>query len=181
MLNLLQHLCGIATQTRHYVDAVRGTNATILDTRKTMAGIRLLQKYAVRIGGGRNHRFCLDDGVLIKDNHIAVSGSITQAVALARAGITHFQKIEVECDTIAQVSEALGAGADIIMLDNMNMEEIKQAVKLVDGKVPLEVSGGVSLEKVKALASTGVEFISVGKLTHSVVASDIGLDIVLGL
>jgi nicotinate-nucleotide pyrophosphorylase (carboxylating) len=178
-LNLLQHLCGIATLTGSYVGAVRGTKAVILDTRKTLPGLRDLQKYAVRIGGGRNHRMRLDDGVLIKDNHISICGSITNAVAIARRNTPLLTKIEVECDTLEQVKEACSAGADVIMLDNMTPSQLREAVAIVGGRIPLEASGNVSLATIRAIAETGVDFISIGKLTHSVAASDIGLDIEL--
>lgn len=178
-LNLLQHLSGIATLTRSYVEKISGTNATILDTRKTLPGLRDLQKYAVKTGGGRNHRLRLDDGVLIKDNHISVCGSITEAVRRARAGAPSLTKIEVECDTLAQVEEALSVKADVIMLDNMTNDQLREAVKIVNGRVLLEASGNVSMETVRAIAETGVDFISIGKLTHSAPACDIGLDIVM--
>ena len=176
-LNLLQHLCGVATLTSQYVEAVRGTKCTILDTRKTIPGLRHLQKYAVRMGGGQNHRMGLDSGVLIKDNHISVCGTIEEAVRKARAGTPELTKIEVECDTLAQVTEAVAARADIILLDNMNNDELRQAVALVAGRVPLEASGNVSLATVRAIAETGVDYISIGKLTHSAPACDIGLDV----
>lgn len=176
-LNIMQRMCGIATLTSQYVEAVKGTRAKILDTRKTTPGLRELEKYAVRIGGGYNHRFRLDDGVLIKDNHISIAGGVMKAVALAKAGTPSLTKIEVECDTLAQVKEALAAEADVIMLDNMSVDEIHQAVSMVNDKILLEVSGNVSLETVKELAATGVNYISVGKLTHSVKSADIGLDI----
>lgn len=176
LLNLVQHLCGIATATRRYVDAVEGTGAAIVDTRKTLPGLRLLQKYAVRVGGGRNHRFGLDDGVLVKDNHIAACGSVARAVARARAAVPHTIRIEVECDRASQVREALAAGADAVLLDNMTPTAVRSAVRLVAGRVPVEVSGGVSLETVRAYAESGADLISVGRLTHSVVAVDIGLD-----
>lgn len=176
-LNLLQHLCGVATLTRQYADVVRGTKAMILDTRKTIPGLRELQKYAVHTGGGRNHRLRLDGGVLIKDNHISVCGSITQAVTRARAVTPVLTKIEVECDRLDQVREACENGADMIMLDNMSLDELRQAVEVVKGRIPLEASGNVNLTTIRAIAETGVDFISIGKLTHSAPASDIGLDI----
>lgn len=176
-LNLIQRMCGIATLTRRYVDAMEGTNTRLLDTRKTTPGLREIEKYAVRMGGGYNHRFRLDDGVLIKDNHIAVCGSITQAVTQARANTPILTRVEVECDTLEQVKEALAAGADMIMLDNMDIATLHQAVNLVAGRVTLEASGGVSLETIRDIAATGVDYISVGKLTHSAPSIDIGLDI----
>ena len=142
-LNFLRQMCGVATGTHALMEKAAGTNAHILDTRKTIPGLRVLQKYAVTVGGGYNHRFRLDDGVLIKDNHISVCGSLTNAVRTAKEGVPALTKVEVECDTLAQVKEAVTAGADVIMLDNMSIEDIREAVKIVDGKVPLEVSGNV--------------------------------------
>jgi nicotinate-nucleotide pyrophosphorylase (carboxylating) len=176
-LNLMQRMCGIAKLTSQFTAAVAGTKAKILDTRKTMPGLRILDKYAVRAGGGFNHRMRLDDMVLIKDNHIAVCGSITNAVQKVRAESK--LPIVVECDTLAQVEEAIAAKPDRIMLDNMSIADIKKAVAMSGGNVPLEVSGGVSLESVRAIAQTGVDYISVGKLTHSAPAADIGADITL--
>ncbi len=183
-LNLLQRLSGVATLTRRYVDAVRHTSARIIDTRKTTPGLRALEKYAVRVGGGHNHRFGLADGVLIKDNHIAIVGSITKAVTSVRASVSHLQKIEVEVDRIDQIPEALQAGADAILLDNMTPEQTCEAVELVrsrpDGKrILLETSGGVTLETVRAYAEAGVDLISSGALTHSAAAVDISLDVEL--
>jgi len=174
-LNLMQRLSGVATLTRRYVDAVAGTNTVILDTRKTIPGLRIMDKYAVRVGGGQNHRMKLDDMVLIKDNHIAVCGSITVAVKKVREGTK--LPVEVECDTLDQVREALAARPDRILLDNMSIEELRQAVQINAGAVPLEASGGVSLETIRSIARTGVDYISVGKLTHSVPAVDIAADI----
>jgi len=174
-LNFLQRMCGIATATRAFVRAVAGTGARILDTRKTAPGLRFLDKYAVRIGGGQNHRFALYDGVLIKDNHIAAAGGITEAVRRARRGITHTLKIEVEVRNLTELEEALTAGADVIMLDNMSTGDMKTAVALTAGRVPLEASGNVTLDNVRTIAATGVNFISVGALTHSVLAADISL------
>ena len=176
-LNLLQRMSGIATLTSRYVGQVDGTKAKILDTRKTTPGLRELEKYAVRCGGGFSHRVRLDDGVLIKDNHIAICGSLTEAVKRAKASTPALTKVEVECDTLWQVEEALVAGADVIMLDNMDVAQLREAVAKVAGKVPLEASGGVSLDQIRAIAETGVDFISVGKLTHSASSVDIGLDI----
>lgn len=175
-LNLLQHMSGIATLTATYVERIKGTGATLLDTRKTTPGLRALEKMAARAGGARNHRFGLFDGVMIKDNHISVCGSIAAAVARAKAAIPSLTKIEVECDRIDQVREALAAGADVIMLDNMTLDMLREAVKLVDGRVPLEASGGVSLDTIRPIAETGVDFISVGRITQSAPAVDIGLD-----
>jgi nicotinate-nucleotide pyrophosphorylase (carboxylating) len=173
-LNLLGRLSGIATLTRRYVDAVDGTGATILDTRKTTPGLRDLEKYAVRCGGGTNHRFRLDDGVLVKDNHLRLAGSIGEAVARARGtGLP----VEVECDTLGQVGEALLAGADRILLDNMTIDELRQAVSLTAGRAELEASGGVTLDTVRQIAETGVDFISVGALTHSARALDVSLEV----
>ncbi len=174
-LNLLQRLCGVATVTSRFVRAVSGTGARIVDTRKTTPGLRELEKYAVRVGGGFNHRTGLYDGVLIKENHIAAAGGIAEAVGRARATIPHTLKIEIETETLAQVEEALAAGADVIMLDNMNLDDMCTAVALVAGRVPLEASGGVSLETVRAIAETGVDIISVGALTHSARAMDISM------
>ncbi len=183
-LNLLQRLSGVATLTRRYVDAVRHTPARIIDTRKTTPGLLLLEKYAVRVGGGHNHRFGLADGVLIKDNHIAIVGSITKAVASVRASVSHLQKIEVEVDRIDQIPEALQAGADAILLDNMTPEQTHEAVALVRStpggkRILLETSGGVTLDTVRAYAEAGVDLISSGALTHSAAAVDISLDVEL--
>ncbi len=177
-LNLLQRMSAVATITRQYVNAIDGTNAKILDTRKTMPCLRELDKYAVRCGGGYNHRMRLDDGVLIKDNHIAVCGGITEAVDIAKKNIPSMTKIEVECDTLEQVAEAVSAGADVIMLDNMSPEMMREAVALVAGRVKLEASGNVNLDTISAIAKTGVDYISVGKITHSAANVDIGLDVV---
>ena len=174
-LNFVQVLSGIATLTRAYVQRIAGTGAVLLDTRKTVPGLRALSKYATALGGARNHRLRLDDGVLIKDNHIAVCGGVEQAVARARAaGLT---AIEVECDTIAQVAEALGAGAERILLDNMTPDALRRAVEITGGRVPLEASGGVTLDTIRAIAETGVDYISVGAITHSAPAVDIGIDL----
>jgi nicotinate-nucleotide pyrophosphorylase (carboxylating) len=174
-LNFLGRLCGIATLTRRYVDAVEGTGVAILDTRKTTPGLRVLEKHAVAVGGGRNHRLGLDDGVLIKDNHLRATGSIREAVESARAA-THLP-IEVECDTIEQVSEALEAGADAILLDNMTSDGLLAAAVLVRGRARLEASGGVTLENVRAIAETGVDEISIGALTHSARSLDVSLEL----
>jgi len=174
-LNMLQRLSGIATVTAAYVRAVQGTKTRIVDTRKTTPGLRELEKYAVRIGGGINHRTGLYDGVLIKENHIAAAGGITEAISRARAYIPHTLKIEIETETLAQVEEALAAGADIIMLDNMGLEEMSRAVSMVKGRIPLEASGGITLESIRKVAETGVDIISVGALTHSPRAVDISM------
>jgi nicotinate-nucleotide pyrophosphorylase (carboxylating) len=175
-LNFLQRLSGIATATRRFVDAVAGTKARILDTRKTTPGLRLLEKYAVRMGGGTNHRLSLSDMVLIKDNHLRYVGSITEAVRRARARVPSGIKVEVEVTTVDEAREALAAAADIIMLDNMPIEGMKAVVSLDAGRVPLEVSGNVTLERVREIAATGVDYISVGALTHSSPALDISLE-----
>ncbi|NPV07305.1 MAG: carboxylating nicotinate-nucleotide diphosphorylase [Anaerolineae bacterium] len=177
-LNFLQRASGIATATRAYVDAVRGTGAVILDTRKTAPGLRHLDKAAVVAGGGRNHRFGLFDMVLIKDNHIAAAGGVTAAVQAVNEHNTLGLPVEVEVTTLEQLQEALSLGVDRILLDNMPVPIMEQAVRLAGGRVPLEASGGVTLESVAAIAATGVDFISVGALTHSVKALDISLDIV---
>jgi nicotinate-nucleotide pyrophosphorylase (carboxylating) len=173
-LNLLGRLSGIATLTRRYVDAVTGTGAQIFDTRKTTPGLRLLEKYAVRCGGGRNHRLALDDGILIKDNHLRVTGSIGVAVGLAQATGA---EVEVECETLEQVEEALAAGADVILLDNMTPPLLAEAVALTSGRAKLEASGGVTLDNVRAIAETGVDFISIGALTHSPRALDVSMEV----
>jgi nicotinate-nucleotide pyrophosphorylase (carboxylating) len=176
LLNLLQNLSGVATATRAYVDAVAGTRAAIVDTRKTIPGLRLLQKYAVRVGGAHNHRFGLDDGVLIKDNHVAACGSVGAAVRRARAAVPHALRVEVECDRLAQVAEALGAGVDAILLDNMTPAEVREACRTIGGRAIVEVSGGVRLDTVRAYAEAGPDLISVGRLTHSAPAVDLALD-----
>jgi nicotinate-nucleotide pyrophosphorylase (carboxylating) len=175
-LNLLQRLCGIATMTSRFVDKVRPHPTRITDTRKTTPGLRILEKYAVLVGGGYNHRFNLTDGVLIKDNHIAACGSITEAVAQVRKKIPHTIRIEVETDTLDQVQECLTSSVDIIMLDNMDLQMMKQAVDLIDHRALVEASGGVKLESVFLIAGTGVDIISVGALTHSAPSCDIGMD-----
>jgi nicotinate-nucleotide pyrophosphorylase (carboxylating) len=174
-LNLMQRLSGIATITSQYVEAVQGTKARIVDTRKTTPGLRELEKYAVRVGGGVNHRTGLYDGVLIKENHIAAAGGITAAITRARKNIPHTLKIEVETETLPQVEEALAAGADVIMLDNMTLDEMRAAVATVAGRVLVEASGGVTLERVRSIAETGVDIISVGALTHSPRSMDISM------
>lgn len=176
-LNLLQHLSGIATKTATLVELVKPHTVRVVDTRKTIPGLRLFEKYAVRIGGGANHRLGLYDAVLIKDNHIKVAGGIAAAIQLARFTNSHTVKIEVEVETLAGVAEALAAQADIIMLDNMDLPTMHQAVKLISGKALVEASGGIHEQTIAAVASTGVDIISVGALTHSVQALDISLDI----
>ncbi len=174
-LNLLQRMSGIATLTAQYAEAVSGTKVKVLDTRKTTPGLRALEKYAVTVGGGQNHRFGLFDGVLIKDNHIAAAGGIKKAIASARKSIPHTLKIEVECATLEQVKEALSAKADIIMLDNMDIKTMKAATDMIGRKALIEASGNMTLERVRAVARTGVDFISVGALTHSARAVDISM------
>ena len=176
-LNFLQRMSGIATLTRRFVQAVDGTRAVILDTRKTAPGLRLFDKWAVRIGGGQNHRFGLYDMVLIKDNHIAAVGSISQAVARVRAADDRRRPIEVEVKTLAELAEALPLDVDRILLDNMSLDEMRQAVRLANGRTPLEASGNVTLENVAQVAATGVDAISIGALTHSVRALDISLEL----
>ena len=174
-LNLLQRMCGIATQTARYVKEIEGTGARVVDTRKTTPGLRVLEKYAVRVGGGTNHRTGLYDGVLIKENHIVAAGGILEAVRLARSYIPHTLKIEVETETLAEVGLALQAGADIIMLDNMGLADLSEAARLIAGRALVEASGGVNLQSIRGIAQTGVDIISVGALTHSVRAADISM------
>ncbi len=174
-LNLIQRLSGIATKTARFVDAVKGTKARITDTRKTTPGLRVIEKYAVKVGGGANHRFNLSDGILIKDNHIKAAGSITNAVNAARKNAPHTLKIEVEVETMAQIDEALNAGADIIMLDNMDVEAMQKAVERIDGQALVEASGNMGDKNLPEVAQTGVDLISVGALTHTVKAMDISL------
>jgi nicotinate-nucleotide pyrophosphorylase (carboxylating) len=176
-LNLLQYMCGIATQTRKYVELIEGSTSKILDTRKTTPNLRVLAKYAVWIGGGANHRFCLDDGILIKDNHISIIGSIEEAIAKAKQNKPEHLPIEVECDTLSQVEKAVNAGVDIILLDNMSPDQIRKAVEINKGRCKLEASGGINLKSLKSYAETGVDYISIGALTHSARSIDIGLDI----
>ncbi len=177
-LNTLQHLSGIATMTRRYVDAIAGTGATLLDTRKTIPGLRLLEKYAARMGGAENHRLRLDDGLLIKDNHVGVAGGVAEAVRTAKAYASGLP-IQVEVDRIEQIEPALAAGADRLLLDNMKPDTLREAVAVVSGRVPLEASGGVNLDTIRGIAETGVDSISVGRITQSAPAVDIGLDYVL--
>lgn len=176
-LNILGRMCGIATLTRSVVRAVEGTGTQVAETRKTTPGLRSLEKYAVRMGGGRNHRFGLDDAVMIKDNHIAVAGGVTAAVTAARAAIGHTVKIEVEVDTLTQLQELLLDPVDIVLLDNMDPELLRQAVALVGGRMITEASGGITLDNVRAIAESGVDVVSLGWLTHSAQNLDVGLDI----
>lgn len=171
-LNILQHLSGVATLTRSYVDVIAGTKARLLDTRKTIPGLRVLEKYAVKMGGGTNHRMGLYDAVLIKDNHLAVAGGVTAAVKACRArtGL----RVQVECDTLDQAHEAIAAGADSLLLDNMTLDQLREAVGF--SPIPLEASGGVNLQTIRAIAETGVDYISVGRLTQSAPAIDLGMD-----
>ena len=174
-LNFLGRLSGIATLTRRYVDAIEGTGTAVLDTRKTTPGLRELEKYAVACGGGRNHRFGLDDAVLVKDNHLRAAGSVSAAVELVRAATA--LPIEVECDTLDQVAEALAVGVDAILLDNMSLDQLREAVDLTGGRARLEASGGVTLDTIRAIAETGVDEISVGALTHSARSLDVSLEL----
>jgi nicotinate-nucleotide pyrophosphorylase (carboxylating) len=176
-LNLLARLCGVATMTRRYVEAVAGSGARIVDTRKTTPGLRGLQKYAVRVGGGSNHRFGLDDGVLIKDNHLHAAGGVVEALRRARAAVPHGLRIEVEVASLDELDEAIGEGADAILLDNMTPEMVAEAVERVDGRALLEVSGGINLATVRSYALTGVDLISVGALTHSAPSIDVALEL----
>jgi nicotinate-nucleotide pyrophosphorylase (carboxylating) len=177
-LNFIQRMSGIATLTAEYVRNAGPGKTKILDTRKTAPGLRALDKYAVRMGGGRNHRIGLYDGILIKDNHIAAAGSVSKAINLARSNSPHMLKVEVEAETMPQVQEALDSSADIILLDNMSIEKIKQAVTMIKGKALVEVSGNVTLGNIAEIAEIGVDFISVGALTHSVKAVDLSLEII---
>jgi len=175
-LNFLCHLSGIASATRGIVDAVAGTKARVVCTRKTMPGLRAAQKYALRVGGGSNHRFGLDDAVLIKDNHVAIAGGIRPAVERVRAGVGHLVKIELEVDTLAQLEEALSLGVDAVLLDNMGPDMLRPAVRMVDGRAITEASGGIRPDTAAAIAATGVDLLSLGWLTHSATVLDIGLD-----
>jgi nicotinate-nucleotide pyrophosphorylase (carboxylating) len=178
-LNYLGRLSGIATLTEAYVAKVAGTVARIVCTRKTTPGLRAFEKYAVKCGGGANHRYGLDDAVLIKDNHIAVAGGVAQALRAAKAAVGHLVKIEIEVDTLAQLGEVLAEGADVVLLDNMGPDLLRQAVTMVGGRMRTEASGGVNLDTVRTIAETGVDMISVGALTHSASVLDLGLDIVI--
>ena len=174
-LNFFQNLSAVATLTRRFVEQIKGTHARIVDTRKTTPGLRQLQKYAVRIGGGHNHRMGLDDGVLIKENHIALTGSVTEAIKQVEAAVSHLHRIEVECCDLDQVREALDAGAQAMFLDNMDLETLKRSVGIVGGKALLEASGNINLDNVREVAETGVDLISVGALTHSAGSKDVSL------
>lgn len=174
-LNTLQHLSGIATATREYVEAIADTGCILLDTRKTIPGLRVIEKYAARMGGAQNHRMRLDDGILIKDNHIAARGSVAATVAAAKAVNTGLE-VQVEVDTVDQIEPALKAGADRLLCDNMDLAALREAVRIVDGRVPIEASGGVRLDTIRDIALTGVTYVSVGRITQSSPAADIGLD-----
>lgn len=176
-LNLLQHMSGISTSTNKFCEKVQNLDVKIVDTRKTTPGLRRLEKYAVKMGGGYNHRFCLSDGVMIKDNHIKAAGSIKRAIEIIRKNVPHTLKIEVETENLNQVNEALESGADIIMLDNMTLENMQKAVEIIGGRAIVEASGNVSIDTVYDIAYTGVDIISVGSLTHSVTAFDISMKI----
>lgn len=178
-LNILQFMCGIATLVREYVSKIEHTNAQLIDTRKTIPGLRMLSKYSACVGGCRPHRLGLHDGVMIKDNHIAVHGSITKAVAQARALTPALTKIEVECDTLKQVEEAAKAGADVIMFDNMSADMMKKGIAIIAGRARTEASGGIRLDTIKEKAESGVDVISVGRMTQSAPAVDIGLDVTI--
>jgi nicotinate-nucleotide pyrophosphorylase (carboxylating) len=180
-LNFLQHLSGIATVTRSWVDILEGTRTRLVDTRKTMPGLRMLEKYAVRVGGGHNHRIGLFDGVLIKDNHIVACGGITEAVRRARENVHHLIRIEVETATMEEVDEALAAGADVIMLDNMDLSRIREAIKHINGRAVTEVSGSVDKQRLREIAEAGADIISAGFLTHSARAVDLSMRIVAGV
>jgi nicotinate-nucleotide pyrophosphorylase (carboxylating) len=175
-LNIVQRMSGIANETAKYVAAVAGSKARLIDTRKTTPGLRMLEKHAVTCGGGLNHRLGLDNGVMIKDNHIAVCGGITQAVQRARRQLPVLTKLEVECDSLTQVAEALEANVDVIMLDNMSVVDMTEAVKMVNGRTKLEASGGINLSTIGAISKTGVDYISTSKLNQAAVCVDIGLD-----
>lgn len=176
-LNFIQHLSGIASLAHQAVEEIEGLPVRITDTRKTLPGLRMLQKYAVRVGGGQNHRFGLYDGVMLKDNHIAAAGGLIQAVQAARSEVGHMVKIEVECESLSQVNEAIAAGADVIMLDNMDIGAMREAVGIIDKRAVVEASGGLSKGSLRAVAETGVDVISLGSLTHSVKALDFSLDL----
>jgi nicotinate-nucleotide pyrophosphorylase (carboxylating) len=181
LLNFLQRMCGIATLTRRYVEAIRGTTARIVDTRKTIPGWRALDKYAVRVGGGTNHRFGLDDGILIKDNHLAAAGGVARAIERARCGAPHhLMRIEVECETLEDVAQAIAGRVDAILLDNMDLDTMREAVRRARAAIPaivIEASGGITLERARPVAETGVDLISVGALTHSAPAADLSLEL----
>lgn len=174
-LNLLQRMSGIATITNKYAEELKGTNSKLLDTRKTTPNLRILEKYSVTMGGGHNHRFNLSDGILIKDNHISAAGGINEAIKAVRSSASFVRKIEVETETIDMVEEALEAGADIIMLDNMDLETMRRAVKIINGQAAVEASGNINLNNIRAVAETGVNYISVGSLTHSAPILDLSM------
>ena len=176
-LNLIQHMSGVATATNKAVKLIEGTNATIADTRKTLPGLRPLQKYAVTVGGGRNHRYNLSDAAMLKDNHVDAGGGITNAVKKLKSKLGHMTKIELEVRNLDELNEAINAGVDVIMLDNMSVDMMKEAVKITDGRAILEASGGITDETIRAIAETGVDIISMGAITHSVKAFDISLKI----
>lgn len=178
-LNLLSHMSGIATLTRRYVERIAGTRAQLIDTRKTTPGLRAIEKHATTLGGARNHRLDLAGGIMIKDNHISVCGGVAAAVARAKAAAPVLTKVEVECDRLDQVREAVEAGADMLLLDNMTTDMLREAVAIVAGRIPLEASGGVNLDTIRGIAETGVDFISVGRITQGAPAVDIGLDATL--
>ncbi len=178
-LNYLCHMSGIATLTAQYADAIAHTKASVCCTRKTIPGLRAFEKYAVRCGGGSNHRYGLFDAVLIKDNHIAIAGGVKQAIDAARANLGHLVKIEVEVDTLDQLREAMDAGPDVVMLDNMSLEQLREGVAVVNGRIPIEASGNVRLETIAAIAETGVDLISTSKITMSAPTLDLGLDIAI--
>lgn len=179
-LNFVCHLSGIATLTAVYADAIAHTKARVCCTRKTIPGLRAFEKYSVACGGGSNHRYGLDDAILIKDNHIAVVGGVAEAIAAARAFAGHLVKTEVEVDTLEQLEVAMKAGPDVVMLDNMSLDELRRGVAMVDGRIPVEASGNVNLETIAAIAETGVDFISTSKITMSAPTLDLGLDIAIG-
>jgi nicotinate-nucleotide pyrophosphorylase (carboxylating) len=175
-LNILQRLCGIATETARYGKEIEGTTARLIDTRKTTPGLRMLEKHAVTCGGGLNHRLGLDNGVMLKDNHIAIAGSIEKAVERVKKHLPVLTKIEVECDRLDQVAQAITAGADVIMLDNMSLEDMRIAVKMINGVAKVEASGGINITTIRQVALTGVDYISTSKITQAAPAVDIGLD-----
>jgi nicotinate-nucleotide pyrophosphorylase (carboxylating) len=177
-LNFLQHLSGIATLTRKFVEKTSPFNVRVVDTRKTTPGLRILEKYAVTVGGGFNHRFGLFDGILIKDNHIAIAGSLSEAVKRMKARMPHTLRVEIEVDDVTDIEEAIAAGADAILLDNMSLEELTEAVSIAGGRVLLEASGGITLESVEEIAKTGINLVSIGSITHSVRSMDISLEVV---
>lgn len=178
-INLLARLCGIATLTRSFVHEVRGQRARVICTRKTTPGLRALEKYAVRCGGGSNHRFGLDDSVIIKDNHIALAGGVRPAVERVRAAIGHTVKVELEVDTLEQLAEGLEVGVDVVMLDNMSVEQLRQAIEMADGRTVIEASGGITLDSAAAIAATGVDLMAIGALTHSARSVDLSMEVIL--